>query len=150
MAVKGFQELDVYRLAERLADGLWKVVASWDDMAKCTAGRQLVRAADNIGANIAEGVGRGSYQDNRRFVRMARGSLNETRHWLRRAYRRGFLTQDQSESLKPLIAEPGPRLNAYLKSIGPRETGDAPSGPAGALDENPQQEGHKPQVTSDK
>lgn len=35
-------------------------------------------AADGIGANIAEGSGRGSMQDKRRFVRMARGSLDET------------------------------------------------------------------------
>jgi four helix bundle protein len=52
-------------------------------------GKQLIRAADSVGANIAEGDGRGTYADNRRHVRIARGSLNETKHFLRRAYRRG-------------------------------------------------------------
>jgi four helix bundle protein len=56
--------------------------------AKDTVGKQMVRAGDSIGANIAEGSGRGSFQDNRRFIRIARGSLYETMHWLRRANNR--------------------------------------------------------------
>ena len=89
-----------------------------------TVGKQLVRAVDSIGANIAEGEGRRSFQENRRFVRIARGSLNETRHWLRRAYQRGLLSQQEIDALKPLLAEFGPRLNAYLASIGRNATGD--------------------------
>ena len=119
MATKGFEHLEVYRLAEDLADKVWEAVKSWDTFAKSTVGRQLVRSADSVGANIAEGCGRGTYPDNRRFVRIARGSLNETRHWLRRAHRRRLLTGEHEANLKPLIAELGPRLNAYLRSIGP-------------------------------
>jgi four helix bundle protein len=126
------------------------MVASWDNMAKWTVGKQLVRAADSIGANIAEGVGRGSYQDNRRFVRMARGSLNETRHWLRRAYRRKLLSERQVSALKPLIDELGPRLNAYLPSIGPvaarKNNKDRPDGNGGGDQRTP---GNKQQMTSD-
>jgi four helix bundle protein len=77
-----------------------------------------VRAADSIGANIAEGYGRGSFKDNMRFVRVARGSLNEVIHFLRKAYRRRLITAAEAESLKPLLDELGPKLNAYLKSIG--------------------------------
>ncbi|TAD94889.1 MAG: four helix bundle protein [Oscillatoriales cyanobacterium] len=80
--------------------------------------RCLFRSADSIGANIAEGDGRGSYQDHRRFIKIARGSLYETKHWLRRAYTRELLTTTQVETLKPIIDELSPRLNAYLKSIG--------------------------------
>lgn len=115
----GFVNLEVYRLSERLADDVCGMVAGWKGLARNTVGQQLVRAADSIGANIAEGVGRGTYVDNRRFVRIARGSLNEVRHWLRRAYRRRLLSADVIGELKPLIAELGPRLNAYLRSIGP-------------------------------
>src|SRR5215469_17361946 len=89
---KHFEKLQVYKLAERLCDEIWTVAKGWDYFSRDTVGRQLVRAADSIGANIAEGTGRGSYVDNRRFARNARGSLNETRHWLRRAHKRGLLT----------------------------------------------------------
>ncbi len=119
MARTNFERLQVYRLAEDLADEIWKAVVVWDYFPKTTPGKQLVRAADSIGANIAEGPGRGSFRDNRRFVRTARGSLNETRHWLRRAHNRHLLAGDVTAKIKPLIDELAPRLNASLHSIGP-------------------------------
>lgn len=118
MARTNFENLEVSQLAERLADEIWNIVTGWEQSAKYTVGGQIVRAADSIGANIAEGTGRGSFKDNRRFVRMARGSLNETKHWLRRSYKRGLLSQKQTNILKPMIDELAPGLNAYLKSIG--------------------------------
>jgi four helix bundle protein len=119
-----FENLRVYQIAEIIADQIWEIVMNWDSFAKRTVGMQLVRAADSVGANIAEGDGRGTYADHRRFVRTARGSVNETKHFLRRAFRRRLLTQAQIKELKPLLDELGPKLNAFLKSIGPRP-GDA-------------------------
>ncbi|MBE9200306.1 MULTISPECIES: four helix bundle protein [unclassified Nodularia (in: cyanobacteria)] len=118
MSSRRFQELRVYQLSEKLADDIWKIVNSWQPLAQGTLGKQIIRSADSIGANIAEGVGRGSYQDNRRFVKIARGSLYETQHWLRRAYNRNLLTDKQIDALELTINELAPQLNAYLKSIG--------------------------------
>lgn len=112
-----FEKLRVYRLAETLADGVWSVVRTWDYLARDTVGKQMIRAADSIGANIAEGTGRGSLQDNRRFIRMARRSLYETQHWLRRAYKRSLLSKQQVASLTPIIGELTPKLNAYSRSV---------------------------------
>lgn len=118
MVSKRFQELDVYRLAEKLEEEIWKVVVEWDSLAKDTVGKQIIRSADSIGANIAEGAGRGSFPENRRFIRIARGSFYETQHWLRRSYCRNLLTQQHLDRLKPIIDELAPKLNAYLNSIG--------------------------------
>lgn len=112
-----FEKLRVYRLAETLADGGWSVVRTWDYLARDTVGKQMIRAADSIGANIAEGTGRGSLKDNRRFIRMARGSLYETQHWRRRAYKRSLLSKQQVASLTPIIGELTPKLNAYFRSV---------------------------------
>src|SRR6266704_1132853 len=97
-----FEKLQVYQLAEKLADGIWKIVIGWNNLARDTVGKQIVRSADSVGANIAEGSGRGSLQDNRRFVRMARGSLYESIHWLRRAYIRKLLSQTEVKQLRLL------------------------------------------------
>ena len=118
MAKTNFENLRVYQLSENLADEIWDICLGWNNFAKDTVGKQIVRAVDSIGANIAEGEGRGSFQDNRRFIKIARGSLQETQHWLRRAYKRNLLTKEQIERLKPLVDKLAPTLNAYLRSIG--------------------------------
>ena len=122
MARTNFENLRVYQLSEELADEIWDIVLSWNNFAKDTVGKQIVRSADSIGANIAEGEGRGSFQDNRRFVKISRGSLQETQHWLRRAFKRNLLITEQIETLKPLIDKLSPTLNAYLRSIGEQKT----------------------------
>ena len=82
-----FENLRVYNLSEQISDLIWEIVSEWERFARDTIGRQLVNAADSIGANIAEGTGRGSFADNKRFARIARGTIYEVKHWLRRAYR---------------------------------------------------------------
>jgi len=125
MARTNFERLRVYQLSEKLADQVWDIVLGWNNLARDTVGKQVIRSADSIGANVAEGCGRGRYLDNKRFVRMARGSLNETQHWLRRAYKRNLLTKNQVEKVRPIIEDLGPSLNAYLKSIGEVSSGSA-------------------------
>jgi len=112
-----FEKLRVYRASEEIADRIWDVVLKWPILARDTVGKQITRAADSIGANIAEGVGRGTYRDNKRFTEMARGSLNETIHFLRRAYKRRLLPRDEVDKLKEFTDALGPMLNAYLKTI---------------------------------
>ena len=113
----GFENLRVYNLAEEIADLVWEVVSKWDYFAKDTVGKQIVNSADSIGANLAEGYGRGSHADNRRFAKISRGSLFEVKHWLRRAYKRGLLTEQEISNLQEQIKELTPKLSAYINSI---------------------------------
>jgi four helix bundle protein len=112
-----FEDLEVYRLAESLANEVWDMVSLWDQFAKDTVGKQIVRSADSVCANIAEGRGRGSLKDNQRFIRIARGSLYETTSWLRLAYRRKLLKPEQVQKLKSILNPLLPKLNAYLNSL---------------------------------
>jgi len=117
-----FEKLDIYKLAEQLADGIWQIVAGWNSLAQDTVGKQLIRSADSIGANIAEGSGRGSDKDYVRFLRISRGSLYETKHWLRRAYKRNLLTREQSDALRTILSELMPKQNAYIRAVGSPKT----------------------------
>jgi len=76
----------VYQRAEAVADQVWELVNGWEWFPKKTVGTQLARAADSIGANIAESAGRFHPGDVRNFLYFARSSLQETRFWLRRAH----------------------------------------------------------------
>ena len=118
MSRTNFENLRVYKLSEELADEIWTIVLRWDRFARDTVGKQIVRSADSVGANIAEGTGRYDFQDNRRFVKIARGSLNETQHFLRRAFKRNLLTSADVKKIKPLVDNLAPQLNSYWKSIG--------------------------------
>lgn len=135
MASTNFENLRIYLLSEQLADSIWEIVDRWNRFARDTIGIQIVRSADSVGANIAEGVGRWGLQDQRRFIYIARGSVNETKHWLRRAYRRRLLTTEQVNAIKPLVDELAPKLNAYARSLGrsktkqPSTINDPPSEP---------------------
>ena len=53
-----FENLRILQVAETLADAIWKHVAEWDEFARDVVGKQLARAADSVGANIAESFGR--------------------------------------------------------------------------------------------
>ncbi len=117
MARSGFETLEVHQKAETLADLIWALVLTWNPFARKTVGAQLVRAADSIAANIAEGTGRGSTKEKKQFVRIARDSLYETQNWLRQAYKRQLLTPEDIDQLKPLTDALPPMLNAYLRSI---------------------------------
>lgn len=113
-----FENLRIYQLAEELSDLCWSIVTKWDNFARDTLGKQFVNSADSIGANIAEGSGRGSFADNRRFAVIARGSLFEVKHWLRRAYQRGLLSDSHVRKFQELIEELTPKLSAYINAIG--------------------------------
>ncbi|MEW6196145.1 MAG: four helix bundle protein [Bacteroidota bacterium] len=112
-----FEKLDVYKLSEELADLIWDIVIGWNSLAQDTVGKQLIKSCDSIGANVAEGTGRGSAKENKRFARIARGSLFETKHWLRRALRRNILNKKNIDEIKLIIDELSPRLIAYINSI---------------------------------
>jgi four helix bundle protein len=120
MAKAAFETLEIYQLSESLADLIWDMAITWNHFARDTVRKQIVRAADSIGANISEGFGRGTTNDQRYFLRIARGSLNETTHFLRRLYRRKLLNDKQISTLRPIMDTLGPKLNAYLGSVSRR------------------------------
>jgi four helix bundle protein len=106
-----FRRLVAYRLAVDFADELHRAVAGWSAFDKWAVGLQLVRAADSVGANIAEASGRWTAADRRRLLLIARGSLYEAEHWLLRAEARGLLPEGSTQRLD----EPARALSGLIK-----------------------------------
>jgi len=82
---RSFEDLVAYKRAVALADQLHAVVPRWSALYQRSVGAQLLRAADSVGANIAEAFGRWHRTDQRRLLYIARGSAYETQHWIARA-----------------------------------------------------------------
>jgi four helix bundle protein len=53
----GFRQLRVYRESVALADELHAAIKGWPSLERWTVGVQAIRAADSVGANIAEAYG---------------------------------------------------------------------------------------------
>jgi four helix bundle protein len=86
--------------------------------AKDTIGKQMARSADSISANIAEGYGRYHYKENRNFCYFSRGSIIETKGWLKKSKTRKLLSEEQFNILYEKLQTIHLKLNAYLKFIG--------------------------------
>ncbi len=88
------EKISAYNTALEFSNEIWEFVIKWDYFAKDTVGKQFVKAADSISANISEGFGRFSKKDKVRFYRISLGSLEETGDWIRKSIRRGLLSTE--------------------------------------------------------
>jgi len=119
------EELRVYQLSMKLAEDVWDIVIKWDYFAKDTIGKQLIRSADSVAANLSEGFGRFFYKEERQFCYYSRGSLYETKTWLTKASNRKLITIEEFEKFMIEINDIGVKLNNYINSIG-KKSNDKP------------------------
>jgi four helix bundle protein len=118
MSYNRIEDLEVYMLSEELANEVWDVVIKWDYFTKDTVGKQVCRSADSISANIAEGYGRFHYKENKNFCYYSRGSILETKSFLRKMKHRNLITAEGYETLFNKLEVIHIKLNAYIKYIG--------------------------------
>ena len=111
------EKLEVYNLAEAISDEIWEIVDGWKIFVKDTIGKQIVRSADSISANIAEGYGRFYYKESKQFFFYSRGSLLETRSWISKCKRRRLLNEKKANELIERIDSIHLKLNAYIKFV---------------------------------
>jgi four helix bundle protein len=117
------EDLEIYNLSETFSNAVWDLVLPWDYFAKDTIGKQLVRSADSIGANIAEGFGRYHYKENKNFCYFSRGSIIETKSWLKKAQTRNLIDDDIYQVLIQQLETIHHKLNIYIKYIGKASIG---------------------------
>jgi len=113
---KELSEIEVFIIAEDFANSIWDLVIKWNHFERDTIGKQLIRAADSISANIAESHGRFHYKEKSMFGYYARGSYEETKSWLRKAIKRNLLTKEETSKLVNKLEHIGPKLNALINS----------------------------------
>jgi len=115
---KGLGDLKVYQNALLLSEKSWTIYLSLPKNLRFDMGSQFLRAADSIGANIAEGYGRYHYRDKIKFYYNARGSLWESKHWLFLLYKRNLITKEIFDECMNLVNFTGYQLNKFIESTG--------------------------------
>lgn len=111
------EDLRILKVAEGIADVIWKQVVAWNDFAKDVVGKQMARAMDSIGANIAESYGRFNYGEKIQFLYYLRGSLFEAKYWLNRALARKLMQEDEVQGYANQLTEVARQLNSFANSL---------------------------------
>ena len=114
MDLSGFKIIDH---ADRISNEIWEEVIQWKYFEKDTIGKQLVRAADSISANLSEAYGRYGFADRKRFAFFSRGSLCETINCLQKSVNRGLIKTELEIKIQKEINLLSMRINAYIKHL---------------------------------
>lgn len=114
---KGYEDLEVWKLAMELAKIVHDLVAKWEAFYKYKHGQQWLDSADSVAANVAEGYGRYFYSENRNFCFYARGSLYESKTWLIKAKERSLVPSELYSELYDRHEVLAKKLNNYINYI---------------------------------
>ena len=126
MNYNSFTELKVYKKGRELRKEVSAIVKSkFPKEEKFLLTSQILDASRSITANIAEGHGRFYYQDNIRFCRISRGSLEETLDHLITAFDDSYITSDDLKRLKIVHGDCLRLLNGYMRYLKESKRGES-------------------------
>lgn len=98
-----YERLDVWRDAHRLARDIYEHSRTFPSEERYGLTAQIRRAAVSIAANIAEGAGRRTQADFRRFLHISAGSANETEYYTLLVSELGWITPHQRDDLRQQV-----------------------------------------------
>lgn len=116
MSGSNYKTLVAWQRAMDLSVSIYNVTDHFPHRERYGLAAQMSRAAISAPSNIAEGRGRGSNRDYRRFLLHARGSLYELETQLEIAKRLHFIDEAQAAELEHAIAEAIRPLNGLIRS----------------------------------
>ena len=112
-----YRKLEVWRLACALSDEVEDLFAELPTRIQRGLGDQIVRAAESIHLNIAEGCGLNTDPQLAKHVRQALGSANELEDGLAKLNRRRLLSAQRQHLLDDATVLRR-KLGAFLKRLG--------------------------------
>lgn len=113
------RRLVVWQKAMHLTEEIYRVTVALPSTERFGLVTQMRRSCISIPSNIAEGCGRRSWKDRRRFLDVAYGSLLQLETQLEVSWRLGYVTEGTLKSLIPLTSEIGQMLNGLKRSLRP-------------------------------
>jgi four helix bundle protein len=103
--MRNFRQLDVWKKAHELTLEIYGLTVTFPSHERYGLTSQLQRASASICANLAEGCGRETDSDFRRFVQIAAGSACEVEYHLLLAHDLSLINGQTYESLNARINE---------------------------------------------
>jgi four helix bundle protein len=113
--VKGFRDLEVYKLARQLSKEIFEISMKFPNEEMYSLTDQVRRSSRSVGAQIAEAWGKRRYQ--KHFVSKltdAVGEELETQHWIEAAQDCAYLSPETSTGLLEKYDTLGKMLNSMI------------------------------------
>jgi four helix bundle protein len=115
--MEDFKELRVWAKAHELTLAIYQKTRGFPKEEMYGLTSQLRRAATSIGANIAEGCGRRSDGEMKRFLQIARGSANEVEYHLLLAKDLRFISPDEFHQLEVKVLEIQRMMASFVQRL---------------------------------
>jgi len=94
-----FEELKVYQEARGFRKVVSSLSKSFPAEEKYRLVDQIIRSSRSVSVQIAEGYGRFHYQESIQYMRVARGSLDETHEHINVAFDEGYIDDEMRSEL---------------------------------------------------
>ena len=108
--IKNYTDLRIYQEGYKLVLEMYKVTRKYPIEEKYEIVSQIRRAAYSIPLNIAEGWGRKSKLEFKRFLKMSLGSCNELQVLIDLSQDLGYIDEKEHEEFKDKITQIGKQI----------------------------------------
>lgn len=115
--MRSFKTLTVWEKSHQLTLQIYRESKSFPSDEKFGLTSQLRRASASVPANIAEGCGRGTDPELRRFLEIAMGSASEVEYHLLLARDLGYVPPTRHQELETLTCEVKRMLAAFIRKL---------------------------------
>ncbi|HMV08987.1 MAG TPA: four helix bundle protein [Cyclobacteriaceae bacterium] len=111
---RSFEDIDSWNAARQFAQRIYKISSEGAFSKDYKLRDQINGSSGSIMDNIAEGFERGGNREFIQFLSVAKGSAGETRSQLYRAFDRGYIAEQELESLKEEALKISRQISALM------------------------------------
>lgn len=114
MKIEKIEDIEIWQVSRKLTRLIYKYTGGESFSKEFRFKDQIRAAAGSVMDNIAEGYGRGGNKEFINFLCIARGSNEETRSQLYRAYDNEFISPSEFEDAIALVNEVSNKINSFI------------------------------------
>ena len=115
--MKDFRQLSIWQRSHQLTLAIYKLTRTFPSDERYGVTAQLRRSMASVPANIAEGCGRDSEPELKRFLDIAHGSASESDYHLLLAADLGYLSEEEYNPLAKEISELKRMIGAFSRKL---------------------------------
>ena len=113
--IGSYKDLDIYKRSYNLALKIHQITRNFPEEEKYDLTSQIRRCSKSIPTNIAEGFGRQSTEEFKRFLRISLGSNNELQVHLEFSKDLNYISENEYNEISKENSEIGKMLNVAIR-----------------------------------